>query len=53
MGEPKFDWKEIPLKENPITDSIKYEIDDLTLNQPYFVNIGNPHVIFFVEDITL
>ena len=53
MGEPKFDWKEIPLKENPITDSIKYEIDGLTLNQPYFVNIGNPHVIFFVEDITL
>ena len=53
MGKPKFDWKEIPLKENPITDSIKYEIDGLTLNQPYFVNIGNPHVIFFVEDITL
>ena len=53
MGKPKFDWKEIPLKEKPIIDNIKYEIDDLTLKEPYFVNVGNPHAIFFVEDIKL
>ena len=51
MGKPKFDWTEIPLKENPIVDNIKYHVDGLTLEQPYFVNVGNPHVIFFVEDI--
>src|SRR5690606_7993195 len=48
MGVPRFDWKEIPLA---------YAMDTLTmpvgwdpLESPAAVNVGNPHVVFFVED---
>lgn len=48
MGEPHFDWDAIPLA---------YAMDTLTmpvswegLTDPIAVNVGNPHVIFFVPD---
>lgn len=48
MGIPRFGWKEIPLA---------YAMDTLTmpvawegLEAPAAVNVGNPHVIFFVDD---
>ena len=48
MGEPRFEWDAIPLA---------YAMDTLTmplgweeLEQPAAVNVGNPHVVFFVED---
>lgn len=48
MGEPRFDWDRIPLA---------YAMDTLTLpvgweelDAPTCVNVGNPHVIFFVPD---
>lgn len=48
MGEPRFDWDAIPLA---------YAMDTLTLplgwdglDAPAAVNVGNPHVIFFVPD---
>lgn len=48
MGEPRFDWDSIPLA---------YPMDTLTmpvgwdgLDAPGAVNVGNPHVIFFVPD---
>ena len=49
MGEPRFDWQAIPLA---------YPLDTLTmpvgwedLDAPAAVNVGNPHVIFFVPDV--
>ncbi|MFN2100997.1 diaminopimelate epimerase [Altererythrobacter sp. MF3-039] len=48
MGQPRFEWDKIPLA---------YAMDTLTmpvgwdgLGDPAAVNVGNPHVIFFVED---
>ena len=53
MGEPRLDWKEIPLKEAMHTHHIDVKIgpiDDPVLHNPGAVNMGNPHCVFFVED---
>jgi len=54
MGQPEFEWKKIPLLK---------EIDNKNLNIKitsekgdnvvggFALNVGNPHVIFFVDDI--
>ena len=48
MDEPRFGWEDIPLA---------YAMDTLTmpvgwgeLDSPAAVNVGNPHVVFFVPD---
>lgn len=54
MGVPKFDWTEIPLSEPMDTRNIDIElnsIDASTLSRPSAVNVGNPHCIFFVDDV--
>jgi len=48
MGEPRFEWDAIPLAYAMDTANIPVGWEDLT--NPIAVNIGNPHVIFFVED---
>ena len=55
MGVPRFGWDEIPLAE-PFHDTRKIElqigpIDDPILHSPSVVNIGNPHCIFWVDDV--
>jgi diaminopimelate epimerase len=55
MGRPRFNWDEIPLAE-PFHDTKRIElqigpIDDPVLHSPSVVNVGNPHCIFFVEDL--
>lgn len=55
MGVPKFHWKQIPLAEE-IQDTrfvdIKLgPIDKPVLWGPSAVNMGNPHCIFFVDDV--
>jgi diaminopimelate epimerase len=53
MGEPKLDWKDIPLAEAFDTRRIELQvgpIDDPVLRQPGCVSMGNPHVVFFVPD---
>jgi diaminopimelate epimerase len=55
MGEPRFAWNEIPLAE-PFHDTRRIElqvgpIDDPVLHSPAVVNVGNPHALFFVEDV--
>src|SRR4029079_12339977 len=55
MGSPRFNWDEIPLAE-PFHDTKGIElqigtIDDPVLHTPSVVNVGNPHCIFFVEDV--
>lgn len=48
MGEPRFDWEAIPLAYG--MDTAVMPVGWETLDQPGAVNVGNPHVIFFVED---
>lgn len=48
MGEPHFEWAEIPLAYAMDTYSLPVAWDGL--DAPTAVNVGNPHVIFFVED---
>jgi diaminopimelate epimerase len=48
MGEPRFEWNEIPLAYAMDTFTMPVAWDDLA--EPIAVNVGNPHVIFFVED---
>ncbi|PTW63332.1 diaminopimelate epimerase [Breoghania corrubedonensis] len=55
MGEPKLEWQQIPLAEEfRDTRAIELQIgpiDAPVLHSPAVVNMGNPHAIFFVDDI--
>jgi diaminopimelate epimerase len=50
MGTPRFGWDEIPLAY-PM-DTAAMPVGWEGLEQPHAVNVGNPHVVFFVEDAT-
>ena len=54
MGEPKFDWRDIPLAEEfRDTRAIELQIgpiDAPILHSPSAVSMGNPHAVFWVED---
>jgi len=55
MGKPRFKWNEIPLAEE-IRDTRGIElqigpIDNPVLHTPSAVNMGNPHAIFWVDDV--
>ena len=55
MGAPRFKWNEIPLAEE-IRDTRNIElqigpIDAPVLHTPSVVNMGNPHAIFWVDDV--
>ena len=54
IGIPKTNWEEIPLSRKLDTQDLKIEIIDKNNNKHIggiAVNVGNPHVIFFVNDI--
>ncbi len=48
MGQPRFDWDAIPLAY--AMDTLTMPVGWDTLDAPAAVNVGNPHVVFFVED---
>lgn len=55
MGAPRFGWADIPLAE-PFHDTRRIElqigpIDAPVLHSPSVVNVGNPHAIFWVDDV--
>lgn len=55
MGLPRFAWNEIPLSE-PFADTRAIELqvgplDAPILHSPSCVSMGNPHAIFWVDDI--
>jgi diaminopimelate epimerase len=55
MGEPKFGWQDIPLAEE-FRDTRMIElqigpIDAPVLHTPSVVSMGNPHAIFWVDDV--
>jgi diaminopimelate epimerase len=49
MGAPRFGWDEIPLAY-PV-DTAAMPLGWETLERPMAVNVGNPHVVFFVADL--
>lgn len=48
LGEPRLAWQSIPLARE--MDTLHGEHSEGPLSDPAFVNVGNPHIIFFVED---
>jgi diaminopimelate epimerase len=54
IGIPKTNWEEIPLSKKLDTKNLKIKIMDKNNNKHMggiAVNVGNPHIIFFVNDI--
>jgi diaminopimelate epimerase len=55
MGSPRFGWNEIPLRDEfKDTRYIELQIgpiDAPVLHSPSVVNVGNPHAVFWVEDV--
>lgn len=55
MGEPRLRWDEIPLTEEfHDTSGIELQagpIDAPVMHSPGVVSMGNPHAIFFVDDV--
>jgi diaminopimelate epimerase len=55
MGRPRLRWDEIPLRD-PFQDTRYIElqigpIDDPILHSPSVVSMGNPHAVFWVDDV--
>jgi diaminopimelate epimerase len=48
MGEPRFGWEDIPLAYAMETRDMPVGWENL--QNPVAVNVGNPHIVFFVED---
>lgn len=48
MGKPRFEWDHIPLAY--AMDTLNMPVAWDGLDHPASVNVGNPHVIFFVDD---
>tara|TARA_B100001765_G_scaffold175740_1_gene118627 strand:- start:260 stop:1084 length:825 start_codon:yes stop_codon:yes gene_type:complete len=54
IGVMKTNWDEIPLSENRDTKNLKIKILDKKNNEHIggtAVNVGNPHIIFFIDNI--
>jgi diaminopimelate epimerase len=54
VGIPKTNWEEIPLSGKLNTKDLEIEIIDKNNNKHIggiAINVGNPHIVFFVNDI--
>ena len=53
MGYPNFEWEKIPLLKEMDNKNLKIKINSIdgkAIVGGFSLSIGNPHVIFFVED---
>jgi diaminopimelate epimerase len=53
MGQPSFEWNKIPLLKKMDNQNLKIKINSIDGKEViggFSLSIGNPHVIFFVED---
>jgi len=53
MGEPKFQWREIPLNKKMNNQNLEIKISDKNGEETeggFSLSVGNPHVIFFVKN---
>ncbi|MGH1420790.1 MAG: diaminopimelate epimerase [Hyphomonas sp.] len=54
MGSPLMGWEDIPLSEKMDVRGVDVKVgpmDDPTLSCPAVVSMGNPHAVFFVDDV--
>ncbi|MEO1552876.1 MAG: diaminopimelate epimerase [Pseudomonadota bacterium] len=54
MGSPLMGWEDIPLSEKMDVRGVDVKIgpmDDPYLYKPAVVSMGNPHAVFFVDDV--
>jgi len=54
IGNAKIEWNEIPLSNESNTKNLNIKIVDLNNNEIFggtAVNVGNPHIIFFVDNL--
>lgn len=49
IGEPRFGWEEIPLAYAMDTAALPMAWDGL--ESPMALNVGNPHLVFFIDDV--
>ena len=49
IGEPRFKWNEVPVAYAMDTDALPMAWDGL--EHPMALNVGNPHLVFFVGNI--
>ena len=49
MGPARTDWQDIPLAQDCDTNHVPLERGPLA--EPVAVNMGNPHAVFFVDDV--
>jgi len=55
MGQPNFEWNKIPLLKKMDNQNLEIKIDGIDGKEViggFSLSIGNPHVIFFVEDFS-
>ena len=53
-GNAKIKWNEIPLSDELNTLNLNIKINDVNNNEHSggtAINVGNPHIIFFVDEI--
>jgi diaminopimelate epimerase len=48
MGPAKFDWRDVPLARE--ADTLHLDFAKGPLKDPVALSVGNPHVVFFVDD---
>jgi len=54
MKQPNFEWNKIPLLKKMDNQNLKIKIKDIDKKEitgGFSLNVGNPHVIFFVENL--
>jgi len=49
MGPARLDWRDIPLAK--AIDTLHVGVHSGPLSDPACVNMGNPHAVFFVDDV--
>ena len=50
MGKPVFEWDKIPLSKKIDHSDVTLNINDKIFTNGFCLNVGNPHIIFFVKD---
>ncbi|MDF1720038.1 MAG: diaminopimelate epimerase [Minwuia sp.] len=48
MGQPRFGWQDVPLAHE--VDTLHTPLSQDGLSDPVALSMGNPHVVFFVDD---
>jgi diaminopimelate epimerase len=49
MGAPRLDWRDVPLAEP--ADTLRLPLARGPLREPVALSMGNPHAVFFVDDV--